>query len=461
MFCYYAAPFTAIASQPVQHSKANTNSTQPHLVIVGAGFAGLHAANKLGKTNYRITVVDKRNHHLFQPLLYQVATGTLDASDIATPIRSVLRRNRNTTVLQAAALDVDPDRKVLLHEGGELHYDKLLVATGVKHQYFGNDQWNAEAPGLKTVDHALEIRRRILTALENAELEQDNTKRAALMRFVIVGAGPTGVELAGTIAELCHYTLTNDFRNIDPEQCEVYLIEGAGQVLPPYPKKLGDAAQTSLEGLGVTVLKQAMVTNIERARVTVKRDNAETVINADTILWAAGVKASKFGQALSKRTGVELDRTGKVKVNPDLSLPNYPDIFVAGDLACFEHQGDKPLPGVAPVAKQQGSYLATRLKNELNGKDTKAFKYKDQGSMAVIAVNHAVADVYGFKFKGALAWFIWAFIHIFYLVETDKKIMVSVRWLSKYLLRKRGVRLITGGPFARTRSEIIPPKKKS
>ncbi|MDD9893795.1 MAG: NAD(P)/FAD-dependent oxidoreductase [Gammaproteobacteria bacterium] len=427
---------------------------KPHLVIVGAGFAGLYAASKLGKTDYRITVVDKRNFHLFQPLLYQVATGTLDASDIATPIRSVLRKNQNTTVLQSTANDIDPERKVLIHESGELSYDKLVVATGVKHQYFGNDQWNAEAPGLKTVDHALEIRRRILTALENAELETEPEKRATLMRFVVVGAGPTGVELAGTIAELCHKTVVKDFRNIDPRDCEIYLIEGAPQVLPPYPKKLGDAAQKSLEDLGVTVVKQAMVTNIERAKVTLKADDEERQIDADTILWAAGVKASKFGQALSKRTGVELDRAGKVKVNPDLSLPNHPDIFVAGDLACFEHQGDRPLPGVAPVAKQQGSYLAKRLKNELQGKDSKAFKYNDQGSMAVIAVNHAVADVYGFKFKGAIAWFLWAFIHIFYLVETDKKILVTVRWLSKYILRKRGVRLITGGPFARTREDI-------
>jgi NADH dehydrogenase len=437
----------------VQQQNPQTSSA-PHLVIVGAGFAGLYAASKLGNTDYRITVVDKRNHHLFQPLLYQVATGTLDASDIATPIRSVLRKNSNTTVLQSTASDIDPERKVLIHEGGELSYDKLVVATGVKHQYFGNDQWNAEAPGLKTVDHALEIRRRILTALENAELESDAEKRAALMRFVVVGAGPTGVELAGTIAELCHKTLVKDFRNIDPRDCEIYLIEGAAQVLPPYPKSLGDAAQKSLEDLGVTVLKQAMVTNIERAKVTLKANDSEQQLNADTILWAAGVKASKFGQALSKRTGVELDRAGKVKVNADLSLPNHPDIFVAGDLACFEHQGDAPLPGVAPVAKQQGSYLAKRLKNERLGKTTAAFKYNDQGSMAVIAVNHAVANVYGFKFKGPIAWFLWAFIHIFYLVETDKKILVSVRWLSKYILRKRGVRLITGGPFARTRENI-------
>lgn len=437
----------------VQQSNPQSPTT-PHLVIVGAGFAGLYAASKLGSTDYRITVVDKRNHHLFQPLLYQVATGTLDASDIATPIRSVLRKNQNTTVLQSTASDIDPARKVLIHEGGELAYDKLVVATGVKHQYFGNDHWNAEAPGLKTVDHALEIRRRILTALENAELETDADKRAALMRFVVVGAGPTGVELAGTIAELCHKTLIKDFRNIDPRDCEIFLIEGAAQVLPPYPKSLGDAAQKSLEDLGVTVLKQAMVTNIERAKVTLKANDSEQQIDADTILWAAGVKASKFGQALSKRTGVELDRAGKVKVNADLSLPNHPDIFVAGDLACFEHQGDSPLPGVAPVAKQQGSYLAKRLKNERLGKTTPAFKYNDQGSMAVIAVNHAVANVYGFKFKGPIAWFLWAFIHIFYLVETDKKILVSVRWLSKYILRKRGVRLITGGPFARTREDI-------
>lgn len=438
----------------MQANSSNTTPSQPHLVIVGAGFAGLYAASKLGKTDYRITVIDKRNFHLFQPLLYQVATGTLDASDIATPIRSVLRKHQNTTVLQSTAIDIDPKRKVLIHEGGELSYDKIVVATGVKHQYFGNDHWNAEAPGLKTVDHALEIRRRILTALENAELETDPEKRATLMRFVIVGAGPTGVELAGTIAELCRKTVVKEFRNIDPRDCEIHLIEGAPQVLPPYPKELGDAAQKSLEDLGVTLLKQAMVTNIERAQVTLKSGDEEKQIAADTILWAAGVKASKFGRALYARTGVELDRAGKVKVNPDLSLPDYPDIFVAGDLACFEHQGDSPLPGVAPVAKQQGSYLAKRLKNELTGKDTPAFKYNDQGSMAVIAVNHAVADVYGFKFKGVIAWFVWAFVHIFYLVETDKKILVTVRWLSKYILRKRGVRLVTGGPFARTREDI-------
>lgn len=437
-----------------QANPVNPTAKQPHLLIVGAGFAGLYAASKLGNSDYRITIVDKRNFHLFQPLLYQVATGTLDASDIATPIRSILHKNQNTTVLQCTITDVDPERKVVVHEAGELAYDKLVVATGVKHQYFGNDHWNAEAPGLKTVDHALEIRRRILDALENAERENDPVKRAAFMRFVVVGAGPTGVELAGTIAELCHKTVVNDFRNIDPRECEIHLIEGAGQVLPPYPKKLGDAAQDSLEKLGVTVTKEAMVTNIERAKVTIKTRKHEKQIHADTILWAAGVKASKFGQALSKRTGAELDRAGKVKVNPDLSLPNYPDIYVAGDLACFEHQGDAPLPGVAPVAKQQGSYLAKHLKNELAGKPTKPFKYKDHGSMAIIAVNHAVANIYGFKIKGALAWFLWAFVHIFYLVETDKKILVSVRWLTKYCFRKRGVRLITGGPFARTRSPI-------
>lgn len=433
---------------------ASTNPSMPHLVVVGAGFAGLYAARKLGKSNYRITIVDKRNFHLFQPLLYQVATGTLDAADIATPIRSIVKKNRNTAVLQSTAMDVDPKRKILIHEGGELAYDKLVVATGVKHQYFGNDHWSAEAPGLKTVEHALEIRRRILTALENAELEQDADKRACHMRFVVVGAGPTGVELAGTIAELCHHTLKGEFRNIDTADCEIYLIEGAAQVLPPYAKTLGDAAQKSLESLGVTVLKQSMVTNIEHACVTVKTGDNSQAINADTILWAAGVKASKFGQTLSKRTGVELDRAGKVKVSPDLSLEKFPDIFVAGDLACFEHQGDSALPGVAPVAKQQGAYLAKRLKNELSGKTTPAFNYKDQGSMAVIGVNHAVAEVFGLKFKGAKAWFLWALVHIFFLIETDKKILVFVRWISKYFLRKRGVRLITGGPFARTREDI-------
>lgn len=432
----------------------DNQTKQPHLVIVGAGFAGLFAAKSLGKSQYKITVVDKRNFHVFQPLLYQVATGTLDASDIATPIRSVLKKFPNTQVLQTTALEVDPDNKVLKHEFGELHYDYLLVSTGVKHQYFGNEHWTAEAPGLKTVDHALEMRRRILTALEMAEIEPDADKRAAYMRFVIVGAGPTGVELAGTIAEMCQGTLDREFRNINPRDCEVVLIEGAPQVLPPYAEKLGLSAQRSLEKLGVTVYTRSMVTNIERAKVTVKQGEEILQLNADTILWAAGVKASKFGQALSAATGVELDRAGKVVVQPDLSLPNYPEIFVAGDLAAYTHQWDTALPGVAPVAKQQGDYMAKLLKNRLAGRDTKPFHYKHQGSMAVIAFNSAVAEIGRFKFSGPIAWLLWAFIHIFYLVETDKKFLVTIRWIVKYFRRKRGVRLITGGPYARTREDI-------
>lgn len=434
-----------------------TDQTPHHVVIVGGGFGGLHAAKALGKTwlnrnNYKVTIIDKRNFHLFQPLLYQVATGSLSPGEIATPLRHIMRKYDNIEVMQSTVLDIDPDQRVIQHEFGELNYDSLIVATGVKHHYFGNDQWRGHAPGLKTVEHALEMRRRIFTAFEQAELEQDPVIRQQLMTFVVVGAGPTGVELAGSIAELAHKTLRDDFSHIDPADARIVLIEGAGQVLPPYAPSLGNAAENHLKNLGVETMKNSMVTNIESARVTVQVGDDVTEIPAGTILWAAGVCASKFGNQLAERTSAVQGPGGKLIVNDDMSLPEYPNIFVIGDLSHFAHGKKGVVPGVAPAAAQQGSYLAKLLKRREKNKTIKPFKYFDKGSMSVIGRNRAVAQIGKVKLKGFFAWWVWAAVHIFYLIEFDQKVLVMVRWAGKYFRRKRGIRLITGGKFNRAQA---------
>lgn len=433
-----------------------------HVVIVGAGFAGLYAAKALGRSDYRVTIIDKRNFHLFQPLLYQVASGTLSPADIATPLRSVLKPYRNVHVLQASVSGIDPATKRITYATdqtrGELAYDTLIVATGVKHHYFGNEQWQQDAPGLKTVEHALEMRQRILSAFEEAEWEQDATRRRQLLTFVVVGAGPTGVELAGTIAELAHKTLKNEFRSIDPADARILLIEGANQVLPSYPDSLCAKAQRSLETLGAEIHTNSFVTAIDEHGVHIKQGEQDTQIAAKTVLWAAGVRASKFGAALANATGCTLDNAGKVHVNADLSLPDHPDIFVIGDLAHYEQQG-KPLPGVAPVAKQQGQYLAKLLKARSQQKIAPMFEYKDRGSLAVIGNNAAVADFGKLKLSGFWAWWVWAVAHIFFLIATDQKILVATRWFSKYFWRRRGVRLITGHAFLKRQKAMMNPEQ--
>ncbi|NES82899.1 MAG: NAD(P)/FAD-dependent oxidoreductase [Moorea sp. SIO1G6] len=423
-------------------SEAKTQSPH-HVVIVGGGFGGLYAAQALRKAPVKVTLIDKRNFHLFQPLLYQVATGGLSAGDISSPLRAILSHQKNTQVLMGKVIGLDPNQKTVQLADKEISYDSLIVATGVSHHYFGNDQWAKDAPGLKTIEDALDIRRRIYSAFEAAEKETDPEKRRAWLTFVLVGGGPTGVELAGAMAELAYNTLKDDFRDIDTSEARIVLLEGMDRILPPYPPELSVKAQNSLERLGVTVQTKTLVTNIDNDIVTMRRGEQVEEINAKTVLWAAGMKASAMGKALAKATGVELDRAGRVIVQPDMSLAGHPDIFVIGDLANFSHQTGKPLPGVAPVAMQQGKYVSTLIQKRLKEETVADFHYQDYGNLAVIGRNAAVVDLGFVKFSGFPAWLAWIFIHIFFLIEFDNKLLVMIQWAWHYLTFKRGVRLIT------------------
>ena len=424
-------------------------SDPQRVVIVGGGFAGLHAAKRLGKSAFDVTLVDKRNFQLFQPLLYQVATGSLPPGDIAIPQRVVLRKYRNVRVIQSTARDVDASRKVLLHDFGELAYDTLIVATGVKHSYFGHDEWRAFAPGLKTIEHATEMRHRIFKAFERAEVTEDAEERARLMTFVIVGAGPTGVELAGALGELAHKIMIKDFRAISTRDAKIILIEGAKDVLPPYDEKLRIAARKSLETLGVTVRTETTVEEIGEGFV---RTKTETV-RAGTVLWAAGVTTSAFGIALAKRLDLKLERGGRIAVSADNSLPGHPEIFVVGDLARLVDASGREVPGLAQGAIQEGTRVANLLLARARGKTLKPFKYRDYGTMAVIGMNHAVGDLKFMKVSGIVAWFIWAFVHVMSLVDAEQRVRVFVQWAFKYFTRREGDRLITQSLPVRPRSE--------
>lgn len=421
-------------------------SSKHRVVIIGGGFGGLYAAKSLGRADQvDVTLIDKRNFHLFQPLLYQVATGSVSPADISSPLRGILSPYKNTQVLLEKVVDIDPDTQVVKCQGTEVPYDSLIVATGVSHHYFGNDHWQNTAPGLKTVEDALEMRRKIFMAFEAAEKETDPQKRQAWLTFLIVGGGPTGVELAGAIAELAFNTLKGDFRNIDTTEARVLLIEGMERVLPPYDPKLSAEAEQSLRKLGVTVKTNSLVTKIDNHIATLRQGDHTEAIAARTILWAAGVKASVMGQVLRDRANAELDRAGRVMVEPDLSLPGYDNIFVIGDLAHFAHQADgKPLPGVAPVAMQEGKYIANLIRKRLQNKTIEPFQYQDVGSLAVIGQNAAVVDLRFVKFTGIVAWLVWVFAHIYYLIEFDNKLIVLLQWGWNYFTRKRGARLITG-----------------
>lgn len=375
--------------------ESETKPPKHRVVIIGGGFGGLYAAQSLNHTDVEVTLLDKRNFHLFQPLLYQVATGTLSPADISSPLRSILSRQKNARVLMEEAIDIDPENKHVVTKRGEIPFDSLIVATGVSHHYFGNDQWQEAAPGLKTVEDAIEMRRRIFLAFEAAEKETDPEKRKALLTFVVVGGGPTGVELAGAIAELANNTLKHDFRSIDTTETQILLVEGLDRVLPPYPAELSVKAAESLTKLGVTVRTKTKVTQINGETLTLEYNDASETISAKTILWAAGVKASGVGRVISDRTGASLDRVGRVMVNPDLSVPNHPSIFVIGDLAHCADPDGKPLPGVAPVAMQEGKFVAKLIKARLTGKALPTFKYNEFGSLAVIGQNAAVANLGG------------------------------------------------------------------
>ncbi|MBD2693560.1 NAD(P)/FAD-dependent oxidoreductase [Anabaena catenula] len=417
----------------------------PHqVVIVGGGFGGLYAAKSLAKANVNVTLIDKRNFHLFQPLLYQVATGALSPADISSPLRSVLSKSKNTKVLLGEVNDIDTNAQQVILSGEIVPYDTLIVATGAKHSYFGKDNWEEFAPGLKTVEDAIEMRRRIFMAFEAAEKETDAAKRRAWLTFVIVGGGPTGVELAGAIAELATKTLKEDFRNIDTSEAQILLLEGMDRILPPFAPELSQEAETSLTQLGVNVQTKTLVTNIANDIVTIKQGDDVKEIAAKTVLWAAGVKASPMGKVLTERTGVESDRAGRVIVEPDLSIKGHPNIFVVGDLANFAHQNNKPLPGVAPVAMQEGEYVAKLIQKRLKGETLPQFNYVDRGSLAMIGQHAAVVDLGFIKLKGFLAWFVWLFIHIYFLIEFDNKLVVMIQWVWSYFTRNRGARLITG-----------------
>ena len=430
--------------------KESLKQERHKVVVVGGGFGGLYAAKNLGREkNVDVTLIDKRNFHLFQPLLYQVATGTLSPADISSPLRSVLNKSKNTKVLLGEVTDINPEEQQVLMGDEKIPYDTLIIATGAKHSYFGKDHWENSAPGLKTVEDAIEMRRRIFTAFEAAEKETDPEKRRAWLTFVIVGGGPTGVELAGAIAELAYHTMKNDFRNFDTSEAQVLLLEGLDRILPPFAPELSAEAETSLKGLGVTVQTKTLVTNIENDIITLKKGNANTddefeQITAKTVLWAAGVKASAMGKVLAERTGVECDRAGRVIVEPDLSIKGHPNIFAIGDLGHFAHQNDRPLPGVAPVAMQQGKYVASLIKRRLKNQELPSFYYVDRGSLAVIGQNAAVVDLLFIKLKGFFAWLFWLLVHIHFLIEFDNKLVVMIQWVWNYFTRNRGARLITG-----------------
>ncbi len=415
----------------------------PRIVIIGGGFGGLVAARDLRKADVEVTLIDRRNFHLFQPLLYQVATGQLSPANIASPLRSILKRQKNTRVLLGEVRQVDVAAGEVVLGDERIGYDYLIVATGARHHYFGRDDWEKRAPGLKTIEDALAIRRRVLSAFEVAERESDLEDRKAWLTFVVVGAGPTGVELAGAIAELSQHTLKRDFRNINPGDARIVLVEGAERVLPPFDEQLSAAAAAALERLSVTVRTNAMVTDIGPESVTLRQGDTTETIRTHTVMWAAGVLGSSLGRVLAEAVGAELDRAGRVKVAPDLSLPGHNNIFVVGDLAHYDHQTGSPLPGVAQVAMQQGAYAAKLIVRKLRGQPTPAFHYHDRGSLAMIGRSMAVADLGKFKFKGRFAWLIWLFVHLVNLVEFQNRLLVMMQWGWNYFTRGRSSRLIT------------------
>ena len=412
-----------------------TGSTQPHVVIIGGGFGGLYCAKALRKAPVRVTLLDRRNFHLFQPLLYQVATASLSPSDIAHPIRAVLRRSRNTEVWMAEAVDIDVERRKVHLRDGEVPYDYLVLATGATHGYFGHEEWAEMAPGLKTIDDATELRRRFLHAFEEAEREADAAARARQLTFVIIGAGATGVELAGAMAEIARKVIPKDFRAIDTTSARILLLEGGPRVLASYPEELSAKAQRHLEKLGAEVRTNALVTSIEPNAVCVGDERIPT----HNIFWAAGVAASPLGAAL----GAKLDRAGRVRVEADCTIAGHPEVFVIGDLAYMEQDGNV-LPGVCQVAMQMGTHAARSIIADQKEKPRRAFRYFDKGNMATIGRAAAVADIRGLKFGGWIAWLLWVFIHILYLIGFRNRILVMIQWAWNYIGQKRGNRLITG-----------------
>jgi NADH:ubiquinone reductase (H+-translocating) len=416
------------------------------VVVLGGGFGGLNAAQKLKRAPVDVILIDRRNFHLFQPLMYQVATGSLSPGEIAAPLRGVLSKQKNTQVLLGEAADIDPDAKrVILRDGGVFPYDSLIVATGSQTSYYGNDAWREWAPSLKSVEEATAIRHKILYAFECAERSTNEEDARAWLTFVIVGAGATGMELAGALAEIANETLKNDFRRINPREARIILMEGGPRVLNTFPEDLSAKAEKLVSRLGVEVQKGVMVTCIDADGVTYKSGDESKSLPAKTVLWAGGVTTNAFGRKLAERTHAETDRSGRIKVNPDLTVAGYPDIFIVGDLALSLGEDGKPLPGVAQVAIQGGAYAAKTIRARLEGKkDTKAFHYFNKGDMAVIGRAAAVANIFGFHLAGLFAWLTWLFVHLIYIVEFQSRVLVFVQWGFEYLTFSRGARLITG-----------------
>lgn len=416
------------------------------VVILGGGFGGLAAAQKLKRSPVEVTLIDKRNFHLFQPLLYQVATGSLSPGEIAAPLRSVLSRQKNTRVLLGEAVDVDPDAKrVILSDGGTFEYDSLIVATGSQTSYYGNDAWREWAPSLKSVEEATAIRHKILYAFEQAERAAMEEEARAWLTFVIVGAGATGLELSGALGEIARETLRHDFRKIQPQEARIILLEGAPRVLGAFPEDLSGKAEKLVTRLGVEVVKNVMVTNIDAEGVTFKRGDASERLATKTVLWAGGVTTTAFGARLAQRTRAETDRGGRIKVQSDLTVPNYTNIFIIGDLAHMLDEKGKPLPGVAQVAMQGGAYAAKIIRARVKGKRPPGpFHYFNKGDLAVIGRAAAVANIFGVHVSGLPAWLIWLFVHLMYIVEFQSRVLVFVQWGFEYLTFSRGARLITG-----------------
>jgi NADH dehydrogenase len=425
-------------------------STTHRVVIVGGGFGGLYAAKAFRKIPVDLTVIDRYNYHLFQPLLYQVATGSLSPGEIASPIRHILHKQRNTRVMLGEVVDIDPAAKeVVVRSGERIPYDTLVVAAGATHHYFGHPEWEQFAPGLKSVEDATQMRGKILLAFERAELEHDPDSRRAWLTFVVVGGGATGVELAGALGEIANDTLKHDFRSINPREARIFLVEGEDRVLPPFPPDLSKHAEKSLVGLNVLVRLKARVTSLDANGVVVTSTGPDgqpknETIPTKTILWAAGVHASPLGKLLHERVGAEIDRAGRVIVGPDLSITGHPEILVVGDLSSYSHQTGKPLPGVAPVAMQMGGYTAKLVKARLEGKTLDKFHYFDKGNLATIGRAAGVAELGKVHLWGWVAWVIWLFIHIVYLIGFDNRLVVITEWAYNYLTFNRGARLITG-----------------
>src|SRR6266849_3465266 len=412
------------------------DKSRPRVVVVGAGFGGLTAAQKLARLPVQVTVVDRKNHHTFQPLLYQVATAGLSPGEIAAPIRWILRGRPNVQVLLGQVQDFDLSRRVVKLPDAEIPYDYLIVAAGASHAYFGHNEWAPLAPGLKTIEDALEIRRRVLLAFELAERQAASGQAQVQLNFVVVGGGPTGVELAGTLAEIARRVLSNEFRSIDPKRTRIVLLEGGPSILPAYPEDLSRSAEKQLGNLGVEVRTSTMVTGVEPGAIRI----GESRLPAAVILWAAGVAASPLG----KKLGASVDRAGRVLVQPDLSIPGHPEVFVIGDLAALKDEHGNLLPGVAPVAIQEGKFVAHTIGRELKGEARRNFHYFDKGSLATIGRAAAVAQFGKIHISGFIAWLAWLFIHIFFLIGFRNRLIVLIQWAWSYFTYERGARLITG-----------------